>query len=173
MQPTTKHFFRELPELYTKGDVINNFLPNAKFKWVPYIHACYNAPAPTFRDPFINALDEKFKGWFNLFKIPAKCCYGWHTDVPQKVAVNMVLDKFNSHTLFSRDNSNPDLYFFEELKYEPLRWYIFNTQVKHTVVNLGETDRILCSYRVPDEIDYETVVDWYFNEYQPSLEKQT
>jgi hypothetical protein len=74
----------------------------------------------------------------------------------------MVLEEYNSHSLFT--HSERDNMYVEpvvELKYEPETWYIFNSQERHSVINLDDRDRILFTLIMPKGTDYHNVVSWY------------
>jgi hypothetical protein len=172
MPSDTDVYFYETEEVYTKSDVIENFLPRSRWKWVPYIHACINCEVEPWRDTFVSAIDQKFNGKMHLFKIPAKSRYRWHRDVPQQCSINMVLNEYNSHTVFATNNEIPDIFYFTELKYKPLRWYLFNTQQLHSVSNYGDEDRILVSYRFDRSVTYKDLLFWYLNEYIVSKYKK-
>lgn len=81
----------------------------------------------------------------------------------------MVFEEYNSLTLFSVENNHNDIHKFEELKYQPNKWTIINTTKKHTVINQEYRSRYLMVYRPPCGTSYQTVVNWYKNEYKPGI----
>jgi hypothetical protein len=88
--------------------------------------------------------------------------YHWHRDNDIGCSLNMVLDVYNSHTLFT--HSNPKQVYLEaiiELNYKPNTWYIFNSQEKHSVINLDDRARVLFTLIMPKEVKYHDVVEWY------------
>jgi hypothetical protein len=109
-----------------------------------------------------------FKSWPNMF-------YKWHTDTYAAVHINMLLEDYNSKTLFEVEEPYPQVKMFTELKYTPGKWYLFNAQERHCVMNFDSRDRYLLSYTITKEntqgIDnvYEHVLDWYKNEYLKSI----
>ena len=69
---------------------------------------------------------------------------------------------YNSHTLFT--HANPKQFYVEpivELIYKPNTWYIFNSQEKHSVINLDGKERVLFTLIMPKEVKYHDVVEWY------------
>jgi hypothetical protein len=49
-----------------------------------------------------------------------------------------------------------------ELKYEPKKFYLFNSQKQHSVINL-DRDRILITYLFHKPKTYQDIKDWYVN----------
>jgi len=156
-------------QYYTKKTELESFISTeTEWKWVPNFFVSSSFNPEIFKDDFVKALDEKFNGKLSLYKIPAKSVYKWHVDTFHKWSINMVLETFDSHTLFLKNQVDTILY-FEELVYKPHEWVIFNTQNPHTVVNLDDRDRILVTYRKSfiddNSYSYQEVVDWYSNDY--------
>lgn len=77
-----------------------------------------------------------------ILKMEPHTGYDWHTDTDRAVAINMILDtRQNGHpseTLFSPDHGHAAQYKVSQLTYSPYSLYLFNTQVKHTVINHAE-----------------------------------
>ena len=154
---------------YTKSQELSYFIENESvWDWIPNFHVCKNFKQEFFKDDFLKAVHEKFGGFLSLYKVPAKCVYKWHKDGGHLWAINMVLDTFNSHTLFEERTENTLIY-INELVYKPQEWFIFNTQEAHTVINMDSRDRILVTYRIGrsslDKWSYQEVRNWFMNEY--------
>lgn len=99
-------------------------------------------------------------GRLGLLRVAEKSVYDWHVDEYRLSCVNMLFTLgSSSHTLFGqqRDALNKDVI---ELKYEPDTFYLFNNQVPHTVINLGEP-RYLFSLYFQEEKDYSELRDLY------------
>ena len=95
------------------------------------------------KDTFLRYVSSKFKLRVGVLRLPTNTCYDWHTDDERGVAINMLLTpEVRSNCLFTRGGENS--FKFEELVYEPDTFYIFNTQVKHMVLNY-EKPRYLLS----------------------------
>jgi hypothetical protein len=159
-------FFYQTPEKYTQIQGVRDFLEsNAIWKWVPkfYVHDWDNFPCPenlVLNDPFLSAVNLKFGGALRFFKIPAEHLYNWHHDFKTTCCFNMILKKYNSHTLFSLTETQEHLDKFIEVDYVPEQWVLFNTKKKHLVINFEKEDRYLISYRFID-VTYDTVLEWY------------
>jgi hypothetical protein len=89
------------------------------------------------KDPFLVSLFHKHTYAAGIVQLPPNACYGWHIDTRRGAGVNMLLN-FNgfSNCLFAKGDGVQ--FEFEELKYAPGRYYLFNTQTKHMVLNFDE-----------------------------------
>jgi hypothetical protein len=95
------------------------------------------------KDPFLQNVSSKFRLRAGVLRLPTNTCYDWHTDDERGVAINMLLTpEVRSNCLFTKGGDTS--FKFEELVYEPDTFYIFNTQVEHTVLNY-EKPRYLLS----------------------------
>lgn len=169
MLPNSK-FYHFTGITYNKADQLSSFIDNeATWDWQPNFHVCQNFKEELFKDDFLGAVGRKFGGFLSLYKVPARCFYKWHRDGRHMWSINMVLDNFNSHTLFEKNTENTLMY-IDELVYNPKEWVIFNTQELHSVVNLDHRDRVLVTYRIsqnnPNKRSYQEVLDWFINEYR-------
>jgi hypothetical protein len=89
------------------------------------------------KDPFLVDLFRKHPFVAGIVQLSPYVCYDWHTDTRRGVGVNMLLTpEVKSHCLFT--NAEGAQFSFEELVYEPDTYYLFNTQVRHTVINFYE-----------------------------------
>ena len=86
-----------------------------------------------------------------IIKIDENTYYDWHIDTDRGVGLNMLLNNWDtSHCLFNPkiqrgesveiDNMT-DKYI--ELKYKPNTYYLFNTQMAHSVYNFKDTRYLL------------------------------
>lgn len=104
-------------------------------------------------DPKIHALIKHFdceaKRKLSLFRFPPNSCHAWHTDAARKVAINMLLEGWNSITLFGRRIDPINLAGIERLTYSPDRYYMLNTAKMHTIVNFDNL-RYLVSIGIPE-----------------------
>ena len=79
-----------------------------------------------------------------ILKMPDHWVYHWHRDQNRQACVNMLLScDHHSHTLFGQSINTTNMHCLE-LSYEPGRFYLFNNQIPHTVINL-DVDRYLFS----------------------------
>jgi hypothetical protein len=89
------------------------------------------------KDPFLVALFHKHPFVAGIVQLSPYVCYDWHIDSRRGVGVNMLLTpEIKSHCLFT--NTEGVQFPFEELVYEPDTYYLFNTQVRHAVINFYE-----------------------------------
>ena len=121
-------------------------------------------------DNFLNHIDKFIKpyGKLELFKFPPMTQYDWHVDTYNKCNFNLVFEHYNSLSLFKtkkEDSNNSDLHFSNfniiSLNYVPKTWYLFNTQLEHTVINLDEKVRYLLSYTVHKDcpLNYQQILE--------------
>ena len=69
-----------------------------------------------------------------VVKLEPNVCYDWHVDTRRGVGINMLLTpEVRSSCLFAKGDGVQ--FGVEELVYEPNTFYLFNTQVKHMVLN--------------------------------------
>jgi hypothetical protein len=89
------------------------------------------------KDSFLVDLFRKHPFVAGIVQLSPYVCYDWHIDSRRGVGVNMLLTpEIKSHCLFT--NTEGVQFPFEELVYEPDTYYLFNTQVRHTVINFYE-----------------------------------
>jgi hypothetical protein len=89
------------------------------------------------KDPFLVNLSNKHLFQAGIVQLSPYVCYDWHIDSRRGVGVNMLLTpEIKSHCLFT--NTEGVQFPFEELVYEPDTYYLFNTQVRHTVINFDK-----------------------------------
>jgi hypothetical protein len=174
-----RNYYFQLDETYSLSEKAHDFLLNqATWKYIPYIWVIENSPDKfetwIKNDRFLTALHNKFNGWVDFYLTKPRHAHGWHKDslsVNEFVSINLVFEEYNSLTLFSvkSDKSQPDIHQFEELKYQPNKWTIMNTDQSHSVINREFRNRYLMCYRPRKGTKYQTVVDWYINEYKTGL----
>lgn len=156
------NFFYEITEPYQNIEAVKKYIPTAEWQWIPYMTVASNFYENIHSDPFIKDIATKFNGRLTLYKFPANQVYHWHKDASIGCSLNMVLEEYNSHSLFSySDKANKYVEPIVELKYKPETWYIFNSQERHTVINLDDKDRILFTLIMPKGTNYHDVVNWY------------
>ena len=88
-----------------------------------------------------------------ILKMPEHRAYHWHRDQNRQACINLLLSiEHHSHTLFGEPVNSTNMHCLE-LCYRPGRYYLFNNQVPHTVINL-DVDRYLLSLEFKREIPY-------------------
>ena len=144
-------------------------------EWVKYFHfdAKPILPEILLKDHFLLWLAERYNFMAGVLKLDPYTCYNWHTDTRRGVGVNMLLTpNTRSYCAFGVDPK--ELVFkIEELKYKPNTYYIFNTQMPHTVYNF-ETTRYLFSIEFEKDVDnlsFEELVNDVKDHYEKSSKK--
>lgn len=113
-----------------------------------------------FQDDFFRWLIQRYNFMGGILKLDPYTCYDWHTDTRRGVGINMLLTPEMRSICAFTHNKEDAVFKIEELKYKPSTYYIFNTQVPHTVYNF-ETTRYLMSIEFAkdkDELTYENLV---------------
>jgi hypothetical protein len=101
-------------------------------------------PEIIFQDDFFIWLSHRYSFVAGILKLDPYTCYDWHTDTRRGVGINMLLTPFDRSVCAFAPNKEGAVFEIEELKYKPATYYLFNTQVSHTVYNF-ETTRYLMS----------------------------
>jgi len=117
---------------------------NFKAKLVP--------PDLLFKDRFFAWLLTKHNFIAGILKLDPYVCYDWHTDTRRGVGINMLLTPFNRSICAFAPDKHGMVFDIEELKYKPMTYYLFNTQVNHTVYNF-ETTRYILSIEFEEDLD--------------------
>lgn len=92
-----------------------------------------------------------------VLKMDPYTCYDWHVDGKRLGTINMLLKGGWSQCLFRKSKGH---YFkIEELPYKLDTYYLFNTQVPHTVINY-QHERLLFSIEFEEPVPYERLVNW-------------
>jgi len=99
-------------------------------------------PYNFFKDSNLFELITLFNASPRIFKMDPMTWYDWHTDETRQCAINMLIDGNDSRCFFG-DRQNRDIVNLTELTYKPNTYYLFNTQVKHAVLNLNNTRYLL------------------------------
>lgn len=164
-------YFYELQDEYPHYDSLVEHVKTANFVYSFNQNKIDILPRLYFDDKLLRAVKEKFGGRMSVFKHWPNMFYKWHRDGDAAVHINMLLGDYNSKTLFEIEEPYPEVKNFTELKYTPGKWYLFNAQERHCVMNFDTRDRYLLSYTIrksdTEHIQdvYGYVVDWYKNEY--------
>ena len=88
-----------------------------------------------------------------ILRMPDHWVYHWHRDQNRQACINMLLSSdHHSHTLFGQAINSTNMHCLE-LAYEPGRYYLFNNQIPHTVINL-DVDRYLFSLEFCEAVPY-------------------
>jgi len=111
------------------------------------------------QDAFLKQLYTKFSFTSYVFKVLPNSFYNWHLDSKRFCSINMLLNvDIDSHCLFSIDKENI-IFKFVELPYEKNKYYAFNTQEPHCVINF-KSPRYLFSIEFDEQITYKELINW-------------
>ena len=130
--------------------------------WLPYYNfdAKRIPPEIVFQDDFFIWLSHRYSFVAGILKLDPYVCYDWHIDTRRGVGVNMLLTPFDRSICAFKVDLDQTVFKIDELKYKPGTYYLFNTQVSHTVYNF-ETTRYLMSIEFAknkDELSFEDLV---------------
>lgn len=118
----------------------------AQHDWKPY-PTIYQIDAPLKKiqeEPLFEHLQSTYNGWVKVFKFPPNTYYPFHTDSRRGCVVNMVLNRDNQGiTLFQVSKMQHNQFQVISLDYERNVPYLFNTQVRHNVMNISRGARYL------------------------------
>jgi hypothetical protein len=119
------------------------------------------------KDPVLVDLFRKHPFVGGIVRLEPHVCYEWHIDTRRGVGVNMLLNfEGTSHCLFAKGE---EVQFpFEELPYSPDRYYLFNTQTRHTVINFAEP-RYLFTIEFGADKDHLSFEDLYLQMKNPAF----
>jgi hypothetical protein len=99
------------------------------------------------QDVFFAWLHERYEFQAGVLKMQPHTCYDWHTDTRRGVGINQLLTpEVRSMCVFGPRHRLPQqqpTFEFQELVYQPRRYYVFNTQVLHTVYNFDQPRYLL------------------------------
>ena len=132
-------------------------------EWVKYFNfdARPILPEVILKDDFFKWLADRYSFMGGVLRLDPYTCYNWHTDTRRGVGINMLLTpNTRSFCAFGFDPSQL-VFKIEELKYKPNTYYLFNTQMPHTVYNF-ETTRYLFSVEFAkdkDELSFKDLVN--------------
>jgi hypothetical protein len=102
-----------------------------------------------------NTLGRHYDIGVRIFKMPSWVYYNLHTDAYRPCAINMLLnDISDSVSFFETASFRIGQIAIQELKYETDCLYLFNTQIKHAVLNKNE-DRYVLSIAMNGIGDFE------------------
>ena len=139
----------------SKKSVIAQDLTDYAFQsseWIDYFNfkAKLVPPEVLFQDEFFKWLVNRYDFIAGILKLDPYTCYDWHTDTKRGVGINMLLTPHSKSFCAFAPNKSEQVFKIEELPYKPMTYYLFNTQVNHTVYNF-ETTRYLLSIEFAKE----------------------
>ena len=158
-------YFYELKTKSTIADALKSFVANNP-PVVKVVHGLQIIHIPLHilqLDKTISRLCLKFSGSACIFKIDPNIEYHWHTDAARSCTVNMLIDDYDSRTMFSSSPKFNEIMEITELKYLPSTMYILDVTKLHSVINFNN-DRYLLSLTFPQSCTFEQVRDFCISE---------
>lgn len=93
-------------------------------------------------DPFLAKLHHAHPFQAGICKLTQNIVYDWHTDERRGASINLLLNELHSSHCLFKTQPGELVSGIRELDYEPGRYYLFNSQEEHTVINFHR-DRFL------------------------------
>jgi hypothetical protein len=141
-------------EIEKKSTIAQNLIDTAHSSsdWIDYFNfkAKLVPPEVLFQDEFFKWLVKRYDFIAGILKLDPYTCYDWHTDTKRGVGINMLLTPHARSFCAFTPKKSEQVFKIEELSYKPMTYYLFNTQVNHTVYNF-ETTRYLLSIEFAKE----------------------
>jgi hypothetical protein len=106
------------------------------------------------REPALQAVEQLCPiAQLGILQMPDHWVYHWHRDQNRQACINLLISSdHHSHTLFGNRVSETSMHCLE-LGYEPDRFYLFNNQMPHSVINL-DVNRYLFSLEFAEPLPY-------------------
>jgi hypothetical protein len=150
-------------------DQVNEYAKTASWTWVPFMNISTDFQKSlglelVRQDELLSKLQSKFNAMMRLYMFPSMTVYNWHRDVNMGCSINLVMDDYSAHTLFNPSGQKEIIGKVVELKYEKNKWYLFNSQILHSVINVDHKDRILLTITFPKGVTYNDVFEFLKSE---------
>jgi hypothetical protein len=148
---------------------VKEYVKTAAWTWVPFMSISIDFQKTLGlklieQDTVLKKLQSKFNAMMRLYMFPGMTVYNWHRDVEMGCSMNLVMDDYSAHTLFNPSDKKEIIDKVVELKYEKNKWYLFNSQILHSVINVDHTDRILLTITFPKGVTYNDVFEFLKSE---------
>jgi len=134
-------------ELLNKSTITQGLLDIAHntTEWIDYFNfkAKLVPPEVLFQDDFFRWAVKRYDFIAGILKLDPYTCYDWHTDTRRGVGINMLLTPHSRSFCAFAPDRDEQVFKIEELLYKPMTYYLFNTQVEHTVYNFEATRYLL------------------------------
>jgi hypothetical protein len=109
-------------------------------------------------DPLFKWLSTRYSFVTGVLRMDPYTCYDWHTDTRRGVGINMSLTPMMRSSSMFAPQKEGQVFKIAELQYKPNTYYLYNTQVPHTVYNY-ETTRFMFSVEFELDKDQLTFED--------------
>jgi hypothetical protein len=160
----TKHLYYKIEQEPNFLDQVKEYAKTVNWIWIPFMNIALDFPKTLgFQliktDKMLSGLQSKFNAEMRLYMFPSMTVYNWHRDVETGCSLNLVMDDYSAHTLFNPNDKKEIIDSVVELKYEKNKWYLFNSQILHSVINVDSKDRVLLTITFPKNVTYNDVAD--------------
>ena len=161
----TEHLYYKIEQASSYLDQVREYAKTVNWTWVPFMNISIDfqktlGPKLMKQDAMLNKLQSKFNAVMRLYMFPSMAVYNWHRDVEMGCSLNLVMDDYSAHTLFNPADKKEIIDRVVELKYEKNKWYLFNSQILHSVINVDSKDRVLLTITFPKNVTYNDVADY-------------
>lgn len=150
-------------------DQVKEYIKTTSWDWVPFMNISLDFQKTLGlklikEDEVLSKLQSKFNAMMRLYMFPSMTVYNWHRDVEMGCSMNLVMYDYDAHTLFNPSDKKEIRDKVVELKYEKNKWYLFNSQILHSVINVDNKDRILLTITFPKGVTYKDVFEFLKSE---------
>tara|TARA_R110000824_G_C14888028_1_gene644128 strand:+ start:119 stop:655 length:537 start_codon:yes stop_codon:yes gene_type:complete len=158
-----KHdFFEEVNHVSAIADDLITFFIQSRQEAILYHDFVAKViPKEIFlKDSFLSNMYKKYPFNAALLIMEPGTIYNWHKDGRRKATINMVVKDTESICIFMDPSEEQSMVnHITELKYQPMSYYLFNTEHRHLVVNKDIKPRFLFSVEFDDKEDG-SIVDY-------------
>lgn len=117
-------------------------------------------------NPTIRNINKKFQiEGAGFIKMDPFECYKWHVDFSRGPAINLHMNPLEelSLCLFESEEINKERIKYITLNYQPETFYLFNTQVNHSIITFSRTRYLftLQFKKSKDELSYHEVRNFW------------
>jgi hypothetical protein len=157
--------YYQLKTIPSYVDDVFKFSKTTKWTWIPFVYISMNFQFDlglkiTKNDIMLSDLKNMFNGGLRLYMFPKNSVYNWHRDAEIGCSLNLIFDDYKSFTLFNPSDETKILNSVVELQYQKNYWYLFNSQILHSIVNIDTKDRFLLTFTFPKNINYSNVLNF-------------
>ena len=146
---------------------LNNFIKDSDHdRWQSINNLTVMGLSPCLfeTEPLIYKIINKFEAGSRLSVFRTNPCevYNWHTDAMRNTCLNILLDGYDSMTLFANRSIYGVMTDLTKVPYVRKKVFLLDVQKNHTVLNFNNT-RHLLSIGIPKPAEFQDVKN-YINE---------
>ncbi len=145
---------------YLIGSCLQLIKDSKEEDWKTFLEMTLIQPPLDFfkEDPILEELIKNFgaEKRIAIYKTNTNSSYQWHVDRIRNAAINLLLDGFDSVTLFADKPINGMLSNVSSVDYSGNTPVLLNTKKLHTVINFSKV-RYLLSIGIPEPASFEDV----------------